>query len=92
MGQVITDMTKNLVDRLKAKTYFNPNGCHEWTGNLNDCGFGRIWYQKKKWSVHRLSYLLFKGDLKHKAYIKRTCKNPGCINPNHLYQVGGSSN
>ena len=50
--------------------------CWIWIGKKTKNGYG----------AYRLSYVLFKGELKKGMCICHKCNNKGCVNPNHLYQ------
>lgn len=76
---------RDLINRKKI-----VNDCWEWTGNINDKGYGTRCYgqfkKKKTILVHRLSYKLWKGELIKGMEIMHICDNPLCFNPDHLLQ------
>lgn len=65
------------------------NGCWEWQGSLNNKGYPfQSWGQKpnkKKTTLHRVSYLVWKGEIEKGKCVLHKCDNPKCINPEHLY-------
>ena len=62
-------------------------GCWNWKGGLFPEGYGHYQYNGKSWKAHRISYLFFKGELDPNLTIDHLCKNPTCVNPEHLEQV-----
>lgn len=58
--------------------------CWIWTGNKDRDGYGRLWYNKKTWRVHRLAYFLVRGPLIKRLEIDHLCGVRACFNPNHL--------
>lgn len=83
MGQPKKGVT--VYDRLVAKTSVSDS-CWLW-GGLTDGGYGYgvIKIGTTRWRTHRLSYVLFKGNIPKGMYVCHTCDMPACINPFHLF-------
>ncbi len=62
-----------------------PNsGCWFWTGSQNKQGYGNFWVGKKCQKAHRVSYLLFKGEIPAGLDVLHACDMPSCVNHDHL--------
>lgn len=68
------------------KTIPEPNtGCLLWTGGSDKDGYGKIYFQKKHWRVHRLIFeLKKKQQIPPGNLIQHICDTPSCCNIDHL--------
>lgn len=60
-----------------------PDSCWEWRGKYSG-GYGYYFHKGKKYSMHRLMYQLWYGQIPKGMVIRHMCHNPQCCNPNHL--------
>lgn len=58
-------------------------GCWNWTKTKTKAGYGNT--GSKKTYVHRLAFLLWKGEIQSGMYVCHHCDNPPCFNPAHLF-------
>lgn len=75
---------------LKAGKRVDPTtGCWLWQGWINNEGYGRVQWGKKKYLAHRLSAVAFKGykleDYDKGLQVNHLCHVRACINPEHFY-------
>lgn len=65
---------------------FTPEGCWEWRGSKDWCGYGTIKYKERTIKAHRYSYTLSGGEDIPEGMVVRhkVCDNPPCVNPDHL--------
>ena len=69
----------------------SPDECWNWQGYLNR-GYGRFWNGKKYEQAHRIAYEEIKGAIPKNLVLDHLCRNPRCVNPNHLEPVSKGEN
>ena len=82
---------ETLASRLLSRLDYSGD-CVNWTGEIMDCGYGRIRVGGKKWLTHRLTYTLQNGEIPEGLWIDHKCSNRACCNPSHLQAVPPSLN
>ena len=81
--------------RLESETRPGENGCIEWTGPINNAGYGLVGYLKNNpalgerehgmMTVHRAAWMAHHGcDVPAGQQVQHTCHNRLCMNPDHL--------
>lgn len=77
----------SLKDRLLAKRDVTESGCWEFTGHINNRGYGLISKGTKTEGLmltHRASYESFIGPIPERKIVLHKCDNTKCFNPDHL--------
>lgn len=85
------DVTRLPLARFWSSVVDVPSGCIEWTGRLNDKGYGVIGvYERSECRsrqvlAHRLSWAIVKGVDPGDNLVLHHCDNPKCVREEHLY-------
>ena len=81
-----------VADRLWDKVEVgHPLGCWEWTA-YKDNGYGRINVDRVPVPSHRVAYELLVGPIPDGMHLDHLCRNPSCVNPDHLEPVSSRDN
>lgn len=82
------DKRKSPIDYLLNK----DTGCWEWQLALDKDGYGTKWTDCKKYYAHRYIYEQYKGSIPAEMELDHLCRNPCCVNPDHLEIVTSVEN
>lgn len=81
------------IERFNEKIKYLPNGCHEWTADSGNSGYGRFWVAgTQKALAHRWAYEYHVGPIPDGLVIDHLCRHKLCVNPEHLEAVTMSEN
>lgn len=84
---------KPLRERLLGRINIDPNtGCWIWRGFRKPDGYARVGRNGKLVYVHVASYEEFVGPVPEGLELDHLCRNPSCLNPDHLEPVTHAEN
>ena len=85
------DGTTPIRERLYGRVRADAKACWVWQGCTSK-GYGRIRYNGKQTTTHRVSYELQYGPIPKTGTVDHLCRNRKCINPLHLQVVSIKEN
>ena len=82
----------NTLKRLSTKWKINRDtGCWEWLAGTR-YGYGMLLFRYDTIGAHRVTYIILREELSEGLHIDHLCRNPSCVNPDHLEPVTPSEN
>ncbi len=67
-------------------------GCWVWMGARKPSGYGKFGREGKYIAAHRWFYERARGPIPAKMVLDHLCRNPPCVNPDHLEAVTNAEN
>lgn len=61
--------------------------CWVWTGYTTQLGYGQVKIAQRCYYAHRVAYTELVGDVPAGLVLDHLCRNPRCVNPDHLEPV-----
>lgn len=65
----------------------DPGGCWLWTGSKDRKGYGRVQVAGVHTNAHREVFKAHGGVIPDGMQLDHLCRNPGCVNPEHMEPV-----
>lgn len=85
-------LLERLPEYIRDRIRVLPNDCWDWTGRVDEAGYGEFDYQGKSLRAHRVVWVFTGGYLDNRKTLDHLCCRISCVNPNHLQQVTQSVN
>lgn len=72
--------------RFLSKVKVDARGCWIWTAFKDEKGYGKFKWRGISYWAHRFSRQALRGAFPpgHEGDHKDNCRNPGCVNPDHI--------
>jgi hypothetical protein len=87
-----SDLRDVLPAALAARVEIGHGGCLLWTGARLPLGYGVMRYQGRIAYAHRVAWTMIHGPIPEGLVLDHLCRNPSCINPDHLEPVTQQEN
>ena len=82
-----------LPQRIETKIMPEPNsGCWLWAASLDGKGYGQVSINGRPRRAHRVVYEYERGPIPAGLDLDHKCRNPICVNPDHLEPVTRGEN
>lgn len=81
-------LCKRIVNKIDMRS---PEDCWEWNA-AKDNGYGKIRVAGSTVCAHRVVYELFVEPIPEGLQLDHLCRNPSCVNPDHLEPVTNREN
>lgn len=79
---------QTIADAVKDKSERVESGCIEWRATLDEHGYAQLWWRGTMRRAHRIYYQEVHGvRLDRWTFLDHLCRNPKCVNPEHLEPV-----
>lgn len=62
----------------------SKDGCWIWCGAKGNSGYGTFSLEGRMVGAHRVSYMLYVGEIPEGMEVDHICHNAPCVNPDHL--------
>jgi hypothetical protein len=79
------DYIEIMKSTVKNGIKLNEKGCWEWQGAKHRQGYGHLSFRNKTTLLHRVSWIIYKGEIPDGLKVCHSCDNPSCCNPEHLF-------
>lgn len=86
--------SRPLKERFMEKVDLSDDGCWLWTAAVTrtEAPYGVFWLDRKQVPAHRVSYEIHVGPIPEGLHLDHLCRNPRCVNPDHLEPVTNAEN
>jgi hypothetical protein len=77
---------RDYAERFRTMYVETPSGCWEWTGAINDSGYGRFRVRlSPDPRAHRVAWIIDNGDIPDGMQVLHRCDNRRCVRVSHLF-------
>lgn len=83
---------RSVVERMESYITRREDGCWQWLGGVSGHGYGRFYADGRQQQAHRVMWEARVGPIPPGLELDHLCRNPGCVNPDHLEPVTPKEN
>lgn len=87
---MITSLPVRIKEKIKDRFWKSVSigeDCWNWNGTVTPFGYGSFSFLNRSRPAHRISYIFKYGKIPNGLVLDHLCRNPGCVNPDHLEPV-----
>lgn len=77
--------SKEEIHRFIKKHLFRKDGCDWWQRHVTKSNYAKMWIGSSAFTVRRILIWINSGYLPKGQFIKDTCGNKDCCNPDHFH-------
>lgn len=92
LGPLRVDPLLRFIKTLEFGPKILATSCWNWTGHINRAGYGHFWDGDKDIRAHRWAWARKHGPIPEGLETDHLCRNPRCVNPDHLEIVTSGEN
>lgn len=79
-------LTNQELERFNSK-WQREGDCHVWTAGVDKDGYGVFTLRRRNRRAHRVAWFAIHGPIPEDMVVNHTCRNRGCVNPQHLQVI-----
>ena len=72
-------------EKINENIIINENECWLWQGSRHRQGYGNLSYKRVPSLAHRVSWMIYKGEIPEGIKVCHKCDVTRCVNPEHLF-------